>query len=89
MHRALIAPLLLLVTSVPAGAGEETQAVRTEQPNIVLLIADDLGWVDVSTGRTNLGKGSQFHQTPNIDRLAGEGMSFTAAYVQQNCPPTR
>ena len=89
MYRVPIAALLLLVASSPAGAGAETQGARTLQPNIVLLIADDLGWVDVSTGRTNLDHGSMFHQTPNIDRLAEEGMSFTAAYAQQNCAPTR
>lgn len=59
------------------------------QTNIIQIVADDLGWVDLSTGSTNLGNGSPYHQTPNIDALATAGMSFTSAYVQQSCAPTR
>lgn len=59
------------------------------QPNIIHLIADDLGWADLSGGSTNYGNGSGYYQTPNIDALAGMGMSFTSAYTQQNCQPTR
>jgi arylsulfatase A-like enzyme len=64
-------------------------AAEPEQPNLLVLIADDVGWVDLSTGRTNLGNGSKYHETPNLDQLAAEGLSFTAAYAQQNCMPTR
>ena len=60
-----------------------------DKPNIVFILADDLGWTDLSTGDTNLGNGSDFYETPNIDKLAKEGMSFTSAYMQPNCAPTR
>ncbi|MBK1880431.1 sulfatase-like hydrolase/transferase [Pelagicoccus mobilis] len=56
---------------------------------MVFLFADDLGWTDVSTGNPNGGRGSKVYETPNIDRLAEQGMSFTYAYTQQNCSPTR
>lgn len=59
------------------------------QPNIIHIIADDLGWTDLSTGRTNYGNGSAFYQTPNIDQLATEGMAFTSAYAMPTCVPTR
>lgn len=59
------------------------------QVNIVQIIADDMGWTDLSSGATNLGNGSGFYQTPNIDALAAGGMSFSSAYVQQSCAPTR
>lgn len=59
------------------------------QTNIVQIIADDMGWTDLSGGTTNLGNGSTFYQTPNIDALAAAGMSFSNAYVQQSCAPTR
>jgi arylsulfatase A-like enzyme len=62
---------------------------RTGPPNIVFLVADDLGWVDLSSDLPNDGNGSSYYQTPNIDRLADEGMSFTRAYALQNCQPTR
>src|SRR3982751_637978 len=44
------------------------------KPNIVFILADDLGWKDVGY------MGSTFYRTPNIDRLAREGMQFTKAY---------
>jgi arylsulfatase A-like enzyme len=51
--------------------------------------ADDLGWTDVSTGNTNCKNGSKIYETPEIDRLAAQGMSFTNAYTNQNCAPSR
>jgi arylsulfatase A-like enzyme len=59
------------------------------KPNIIILLADDLGWNDISSSLATMGHGSKFHQTPNIDRLANEGISFVHAYSQQNCAPSR
>ena len=54
------------------------------QPNIVFLYADDLGYTDLSC------QGSNFYETPHIDRLAREGMTFTQAYAgAANCAPSR
>ncbi len=56
----------------------------SEHPNIVLIFADDLGWSDVGY------QGSDFYETPNIDRLASEGMVFSSAYASAgNCLPSR
>jgi arylsulfatase A-like enzyme len=53
-------------------------------PNIVLIYADDLGWKDVGYN------GSDFHETPHIDRLAREGMVFHHGYAGAgNCAPSR
>jgi arylsulfatase A-like enzyme len=55
-----------------------------EKPNIVLINVDDLGWTDVACF------GSQYYETPNIDRMAAEGMKFTNAYAAcAVCSPTR
>ena len=52
--------------------------------NIVLIYADDLGYTDLSC------QGSEFYETPNIDRLAKEGITFTNAYAgAANCAPSR
>jgi arylsulfatase A-like enzyme len=59
------------------------------RPNIVLIFADDLAWADVSSNLSNLGNGSTFYETPTIDALATAGLSFTQAYTQQNCQPSR
>ncbi len=55
-----------------------------EKPNILFIIADDLGWKDTGFN------GSQFFETPNIDKLASQGMFFTNAYANApNCAPSR
>ena len=98
---ALALPALLTLSAVavaaaPSGAspsGEaraaSSSADRAPRPNVVLVMADDLGWSDLSTGRTNGGTGSDFFETPTIDRLADEGTAFDNAYAATNCAPTR
>jgi len=55
-----------------------------QKPNFVFILIDDLGWMDVGYN------GSRFYETPNIDRLAAEGMQFTNAYAAcPVCSPTR
>lgn len=55
-----------------------------DKPNIVVIIADDLGWADVGYN------GTQFYETPNIDKLAAEGMVFNRFYPSAaNCAPSR
>ncbi|MEM7198837.1 MAG: sulfatase [Planctomycetota bacterium] len=66
----------------------EAQA-PTPPPNIVLVLADDLGWTDLSTPRTSRGHGSTAYRTPHLDALAAAGMSFDQAYAQPNCAPAR
>ncbi|MBN1352581.1 sulfatase [candidate division KSB1 bacterium] len=54
------------------------------QPNIIYFNVDDLGWTDTGF------MGSRFYETPNIDRLAAEGVVFTNAYAPAaNCAPSR
>ena len=67
------------------------QVDRAEaKPNIVLIMADDLGWSDTSNTRTNQNNPSDFYETPTLERLASEGMAFTNAYTNgPNCAPTR
>ncbi len=53
-------------------------------PNIIIILVDDLGWKDVGF------MGSTFYETPNIDRIANEGLVFTQAYAAAAiCSPTR
>jgi len=63
-----------------------TAARRTgrRSPNIIFIMIDDMGWRDAGF------MGSKYYQTPNIDRLAKQGMVFTNAYANAaNCAPTR
>lgn len=55
-----------------------------KQPNVILFLVDDLGWTDASCF------GSDLYQTPNIDKLATEGMRFSNGYASCTvCSPTR
>src|SRR3954462_10966569 len=59
-------------------------AAATETPNLIWIIADDLGYGDLGC------YGQKIIQTPNIDRLAGEGMRFTQFYAGSPvCGPSR
>ncbi len=71
--------LLLLLTFILTGA----TACAGTQPNIVFILADDLGWTDLAV------QGSKYYETPNIDRLAAQGTRFTSYHNCQNCQPTR
>ncbi len=62
----------------------DSTAAADARPNVVVIVADDLGWADLGC------YGSRFHQTPALDRLAREGMRFTQAYAAcPVCSPTR
>ncbi len=57
---------------------------KTKRPNILLILIDDLGWMDLGC------QGSRFYETPNIDKLAQQGMRFTNFYSACTvCSPTR
>ncbi len=59
-------------------------AFAAPPPNILIVLADDLGWADVGC------YGSSFYDTPNIDQLAASGVRFTQAYAAASvCSPTR
>ncbi|TWT32856.1 sulfatase [Blastopirellula retiformator] len=61
-----------------------SSAQAAERPNFVFFLVDDLGWADLGC------YGSTFHETPNIDKLAGGGMRFTQGYAAcPVCSPTR
>lgn len=66
------------------GLHSRLNAVDSPPPNVVLMLVDDLGWTDLGC------YGSNYYETPNIDRLAREGMRFLNAYSACTvCSPTR
>ncbi|MCI0640516.1 MAG: sulfatase [Gemmataceae bacterium] len=60
-----------------------TAGEQSRPPNIVFIIADDLGWTDLGC------QGSKFYETPHIDKLAAQGLRFTSYYSSPNCTPSR
>jgi hypothetical protein len=68
-----------LSAAVPAAAPRPDA-----QPNVIVVLVDDMGWKDLSC------QGSPLYETPHIDRLAASGMRFTQGYAACTvCSPTR
>jgi uncharacterized sulfatase len=75
---------------VPWQRGPETpiQPPLQRPPNIVLILADDMGWNDVSTNGGGAGNGTV--RTPNIDAIARDGVKFVSGYsANSTCAPSR
>ena len=56
---------------------------------MMIVLYDDAGWTAPSSGKTNLGNGSDFHQTPAFDALADASVAFSSAYSSPGCMPGR
>lgn len=75
-----LAVIAFLFAALPSLASAE----QARPLNVVLILVDDLGWMDLSC------QGSDYYKTPNIDKLASQGMRFTNAYAACSvCSPTR
>ncbi|MGQ8338217.1 sulfatase [Sunxiuqinia sp. A32] len=75
----LMASILLFLS-----CQKKNNSVEFKKPNVLFILADDLGEYDLSC------IGSQYYETPNIDRIANEGMVFTQGYANcQVCSPSR
>ncbi len=77
--------LLLIAMLFPLpGYSQSSTQNKSLKPNILLINIDDMGWRDVGF------MGSKYYETPNIDKLAKEGVIFTNAYAAaSNCAPSR
>ena len=58
-------------------------AGTAERPNIVIILADDLGWKDLGF------RGSKYYETPHLDQLASQSVEFLRAYACPSCAPSR
>jgi arylsulfatase A-like enzyme len=78
-HVSLIARLML----VPALVLPALSTASADKPNVIIFLVDDMGWMDCGA------YGSQYYETPNIDRFSRQAMRFTDAYAVPLCSPTR
>lgn len=81
---AKLLALCLAIVLFQMSMSSRADAQPERKPNIIFILADDLGWTDLGV------QGSKYYKTPNIDRLAASGMRFTNGYTcGPNCQPTR
>lgn len=84
LHPRKFVPISLAFTAISVASCDSGADNAIETPNIVFIHIDDLGWSDLGF------MGSEFYETPNIDKLATEGLVFTHAYAgAANCAPSR
>lgn len=79
----LIWLLFFAAVMIPVSNLTTRVAMCGQRPNVLLFFVDDMGWMDSST------YGSDFYETPSLDRLAAGGLKFTQAYAMPLCSPSR
>ena len=77
--------LAAAVLLVNGGAEARAQAATGKRPNILVIMGDDIGWFNIGAYHRGIMSG----KTPNIDRLAREGMLFTDYYAEASCTAGR
>jgi arylsulfatase A-like enzyme len=78
----------LMVASMPAAAqlqSRPTSAQQQQKPNIVVIMGDDIGWSNVGAYH----QGLMYSTTPNLDKIASDGMRFTDYYAEPSCTAGR
>ena len=76
-------PVWSLVSLLPLACSAAGLKVEDQRPNIILIMADDLGYECLGAN------GGTSYQTPHLDRLAATGMRFEHCYSQPLCTPSR
>lgn len=78
----IVLPLFIWLIGCSQQPPQKT--AQNMRPNVIFIMADDLGWADTSLfGQTD------YYETPNLQRLAERGMLFSRAYATPTCTPTR
>lgn len=72
-----------LMSNIPMAIKNTSAADMAKKPNIIHILVDDMGFMDTSLN------GSEYYETPNIQRLAKQGMTFTNSYACPLCSPSR
>lgn len=97
LHTGIMSSLsLLMLLGTAHAATPEIANTQKQRPNIILFMVDDMGWQDTSVPFWHDKEGkpvetflNKRYKTPNMEKLAEQGMKFTQAYAQPICSPTR
>jgi arylsulfatase A-like enzyme len=76
---------IVLASSIAFGGGAATAQTPAKKPNILVIMGDDVGWFNIGAYHRGMMSG----KTPNLDKLASEGMMFTDYYAEASCTAGR
>ena len=79
---------IIILLAATLASVNANKAIITNRPNIIFMLADDLGSYDLSFRMRALGRSPQIH-TPHLDKLRSDGVGMSNYYVQPICTPTR
>ena len=89
MNRRVVVPLFALLTITvfltTASGVAQAQAAGAKKPNILVIMGDDIGWFNIGAYHRGIMSG----KTPNLDKLASQGMMFTDYYAEASCTAGR
>src|SRR6476660_3418116 len=84
-HRVALALALGVLYFIHPSAYAEDKKTETKKPNILVIMGDDVGWFNIGAYHRGIMSG----KTPNLDKLASEGMLFTDYYAEASCTAGR
>ena len=89
-RNVLLSGTALAASAITSGAPQVAQAQQTpapsgKQPNILVIMGDDVGWFNIGAYHQGIMSG----KTPNLDKLAADGMRFTDYYAEASCTAGR
>jgi arylsulfatase len=85
LHRILLGAIFAASLLVVGTASAQPQATATKKPNILFIMGDDVGWFNIGAYHQGIMSG----KTPNLDKLASQGMRFTDYYAEASCTAGR
>ena len=77
--------MVMLAASMPLFGADDTAQAKIKKPNILVIMGDDMGWFNIGAYHRGIMSG----KTPNLDKLASEGMLFTDYYAEASCTAGR
>src|SRR6187431_2997873 len=83
--RGIVTAAVLMASALACGLASAPANAQQQKPNILFIMGDDIGWMQVVSYQGGLGLG----ETPNLDRIANEGARFMHYYAEQSCTAGR
>src|SRR3954454_17462790 len=83
--KSVVAAILLCGAGAITAADAQTPPAGQQKPNILFIMGDDIGWMQLVSYQQGMGLG----ETPNLDRIANEGARFMSYYAEQSCTAGR